>query len=643
MAPAPDQRNATRLDAAARMHARLDGRRSGLVEQEKALSIKVGTAKGRNAIRKDVETFIEQVQSEAYSKTTQTYSTLLTTLSAEVLPHSHPIDMDLTTERGLPALHLSVRSPNGIREDVFEDHGGALNNVIGMGLRLIAVVKAGGKRFLALDEPECWVKPDRIPAFFNVLADSARRLGVQTIAITHHDDAANFGPEVRISTLRGSPELGARIETDRAPHEWNEADDAFRWIRLRNFQTFVDTTMQLGPGVNALVGPNDHGKSGVIRALRAAFYGETRDSLIRHGTKEAIVDIGLANGRFLRFRRSRQGNPKNLWSLHDANESVVEENGNVYETKGNKPPEWVDRMFGLHEVENLDIHLAHQKHPVFLLDRPASQRASVLAIGQEAGYTSDMLAIHKETTSRNNAIIRDGEEAVGKLRQEIESLRTLDEIGELIEHARGSAENVQAWKDYVDQIERIATALAAARTKHRNVQERAATYAALIPSEDFDAARQEIQSIQSATRTSEELRRTRTMLATARRRHEAMSELPAALPQPSDERAEAVLDRLAGLRHSIAMAKHRQAVLAALPDSLPILESPAGETAAVRLVETRSRLAEQEGRRAQLIDESSEIRKAMDDLLSTVGGHCPTCGHVATADDMLHDHSHEEA
>lgn len=641
--PGLDQQNATRLDAATKTHARLEGRRSGLVEQEKELSLKVGTAKGRNAIRKDVETFIEQVQSEAYSKTTQSYSTLLTTLSAEVLPHSHPIDMDLSTERGLPALHLSVRSPNGIREDVFEDHGGALNNVIGMGLRLIAVVKAGGKRFLALDEPECWVKPDRIPAFFNVLADSAKRLGVQTIAITHHDDAANFGTEVRISTLRGTPELGARIETDRAPHEWDDAEDGFRWIRLQNFQTFVDTTMHLGPGVNALVGPNDHGKSGVIRALRAAFYGETRDSLIRHGTKEAIVDIGLAGGRFLRFRRSRQGNPKNLWSLHDANEAVIEEGGNVFETKGNKPPEWVDRMFGLHEVENLDIHLAHQKHPVFLLDRPASQRASVLAIGQEAGYTSDMLAIHKETTSRNNAIIRDGEEAVGRLRREIDALQGLDEIGELIEHARGAAENVQAWKDYVDQIERIAKALDAARTKHRTTQDRADSYAALMRSEDFDAVRQEVQGIQSAARAAEALLRTRDMLETSRRRHEALTRLPEALPRPSDERGEAVLARLAQLRHAIDAARRRQAVLAILPAALPSPSAPAGEQIVARIVEIADRIAAQEAQRTELAHEASRIKASMDEILRTMGGHCPTCGHVATADDMLQAHTHEEA
>ena len=68
---------------------------------------------------------------------------------------------------------------------MLEDNGGALTNVIGMALRLIAVVKADVARFLALDEADCWIAPDRVASFYRVLEDGAARLGVQCLAVSH--------------------------------------------------------------------------------------------------------------------------------------------------------------------------------------------------------------------------------------------------------------------------------------------------------------------------------------------------------------------------------------------------------------------------------------------------------------------------
>ena len=118
--------------------------------------------------------------------------TLLTAFARDVLPGEKPVSLELSTERGLAALDIGVLRPDGSREDVLEDNGGALTNVVGTALRLIAVVKAGVGRFLALDEVHCWIAPDRVPAFYRVLADGARRLGVQYLAISHHDVSA-FG------------------------------------------------------------------------------------------------------------------------------------------------------------------------------------------------------------------------------------------------------------------------------------------------------------------------------------------------------------------------------------------------------------------------------------------------------------------
>src|SRR3712207_8304811 len=50
-------------------------------------------------------------------------------------------------------------------------------------------------------------------------------------------------------------------------------------------------------------------------------------------------------------------------------------------------PDWVERLFGIVKVESLDVHIAHQKFPVFLLGEPASRRSAVLSIGQDRKST----------------------------------------------------------------------------------------------------------------------------------------------------------------------------------------------------------------------------------------------------------------
>src|SRR5215210_7387046 len=338
MRPAPEEgRDAARaIERLFKTLARAEGRRDALRQRREALEREVALAKGRLAARGAVEAFIEEVQTEASRRNVAHFETLLTALVRDVLPGEKPVALDLSTDRGLAALDICVRRPDGTHEDVLEDNGGALTNVVGMALRLIAVVKASVGRFLALDEADCWIAPERVPAFYRVLEDSAARLGVQCLAISHHD-LSGFDSRLRVCRIDGEPANGVRV-IGPDPESWDDAAPGFRFIRLIDVQGYRNATLTLGPGVNALVGPNNRGKSTVIRALRAVFYGEARDSLVRAGAKTATVEIGVAGGRTLRFSRQPRRSPVNVWSLHEADGSVVEDQGLRYETGGRNVP-----------------------------------------------------------------------------------------------------------------------------------------------------------------------------------------------------------------------------------------------------------------------------------------------------------------
>lgn len=627
-----------------RGQAKIEGKRDALRERQEALVRDVGLAKGRVALKGQIEAFIDDLQAEAYRRSTHSFETLLTTLVREVLPESNPVALELTTERSAPSLNISSVGKSGAQEDIFEDHGGALSNVISMGLRLIATVKSGTAKFLALDEPECWTKPDRVPAFFRVLEDASRRLGVQCVTITHHDAAANFDQSVRISTLTGHPETGATIACSDPATEWPADAEGFRYIRMQNFQGFVDARMDLGPGVNALVGPNDHGKSSVIRALRAVFYGETRDSLIRHGCKETTVEIGIGGGRVVRFSRELKRNPKNLWTLVDATGTVVEENGLRHETGGNNPPEWLNAQFGIvkGDKDKLDIHLAHQKFPVFLLDKPGPMRAKVLSIGQEAGYTQDMLAVHKERASQDSALIREGERDVGLLAATLGVLAELPELAADIEWAEQYATSATEWDARLTGLERHHAAIVDAKMKLAVARAKGAAFADLPSDEDRDAIIAELDGAASRSRVVATLKACRDAAEQAAARAGALATLPDAAPTPANTaQLEEAVSRLRSIRSELTSTSQRLEVADDLPPAAPALEDTtnAGSVAAA-LRELRSRVGQARASLATIDAQMGEMRVSIDDVLDDGGGHCPTCGHLVGLDDLL-NHTHQ--
>jgi hypothetical protein len=580
---------------------RAEVRRDELLKRSRDLRASIELAKGRLALKDEVETFIETVHQETSRRNLGRLEALLSALVQEVLPGEKPVALELSTERGLAALDICARRPDGALEDVLEDNGGALTNVVGMALRLIAVVKADVGRFLALDEADCWIAPDRVPAFYGVLEDGAARLGVQCLAVSHHDPLA-FGASTRISTVVGDAATGVEIACTSPDPVWDDTIPGLRYIRLYNVQAYRDTTLKLGPGVNALIGPNNRGKSTLIRALRAVFYGEARDSLVRIGEKSATIEIGLAGGRVLRFSRQPRRNPVNLWSLHEADGSVVEENGLRHETGGRAVPGWVESLSRITRVEGLDVHVAHQKFPVFLLGEPASRRSAVLSIGQEGAYVRDMLQIHRDRCARDTALVRAGERELGEIFGALKPLERLGDIAARLAAARELASSVkmeelrrQRLSVHIARLAKVAPSLAQVRDRRRALGR-------LPPAAELDAMRNDAQQAQHLARVAE---------------------------------------RVLSLHRNATRLGERQRILSALPAGLPALEDTTLKAKdASRLAALSSALVEARQRVQDLQREALSSLAAFDAFIAAEGGLCPTCGSHVTAADLVHGHGH---
>ncbi len=383
---------------------------------------RVGLAKARLALRDEVTSVLEEVRDAIHARTVGMYEALLTTFMQETLPEQsvgRRITVDLVTKRGQSSIAFHVTREDGSSESVFDGNGGALTNIVSAALRLIALRKASGmlRQFLVLDEPDCWIAPERVPDFYRVLAEASRDLGIQTLVITHHDPQILERLDAHFVRLMPGKD-GVAVDHD--PVAWEAGQNGIRSIRLVDYRSHADSFIALSPTVSVLSGPNNLGKSAVIDALRAVAYGEAGDEVIRHGQARAMVEIDLGDKRLV-WTRNRKGNPKESYALYaPGSETPLR----AEDRSRGAVPAWVGApdCLGVQLVDDLDVQIGHQKRPTFLLDEPAQKQAAILSVGQEAAWIDRLFAAHKTMVADDQATIRQGEARLTALNRQLTAL-----------------------------------------------------------------------------------------------------------------------------------------------------------------------------------------------------------------------------
>jgi len=105
----------------------------------------------------------------------------------------------------------------GKPEDILTGQGGSVCNVISIGLRLIALSQLDERehrRFLVLDEQDCWLRPDLVPQLMRIVHTIARKLQFQVLVISHHSVDLFSEHADRIFRIVPSArgDIGARVE-----------------------------------------------------------------------------------------------------------------------------------------------------------------------------------------------------------------------------------------------------------------------------------------------------------------------------------------------------------------------------------------------------------------------------------------------
>jgi hypothetical protein len=116
----------------------------------------------------------------------------------EILEQPIKLRADAEFKRGSATVEFWI-DHEGYREDVYRGQGGSVANIniLSVGLRLFALTTldpAQHRRFLVLDEQDCWLRPDLVPKLVKIVQEAGRAFGFQVIMISHHDlSATHFG------------------------------------------------------------------------------------------------------------------------------------------------------------------------------------------------------------------------------------------------------------------------------------------------------------------------------------------------------------------------------------------------------------------------------------------------------------------
>ena len=400
--------------------------------------------------RKDeVNEMLTTLQEKMQRKAKGFFEDLLTELVNEVLPNENgQIVLDLTVKNNRTSLDVCIVK-DGKKEDVFVDNGGALTNVISMGLRFIVLSRSSNRRFLIFDEADAWIKPDNIPYFIKVINELSVKLGIQVVVISHHD-IDFFKSSARVIRLERDIDghIISKVENEPVLPE-NTPKGGFKSLRLRGYKSHTNTLIPFSPYVTVIYGDNNIGKSHISRAFNSLRNSDTIESNINHNANFCRVDLVLEDDSTLVWEYHRSAKRKTQYTLL-SKEGVEIESSHL----GGKVPVWLNDYLFMDDINGLDVHVVDQKYPVYLIGSNVSsfQRAEMLSLGGDNENVKFMIKKHLETIKEHQANIRASKKRLSYIEKDLKLIRSISLTEEYVSKSEELSKKIIASEETLVKV-----------------------------------------------------------------------------------------------------------------------------------------------------------------------------------------------
>lgn len=167
----------------------LVGQRDLLAQQEKDIQRRLVELRTYLNVAGKVGTALEVLSQQLFEQLLKLTEEKLTVALQEVL--DQPIKLKAAAEWKHNAASVDFWiERDGHAEDIMKGQGGSVANVLSVGLRMFALATLDEKvhrRFLVLDEQDCWIRPDLVPRLVKIVHEAGQALGFQVLMISHHE------------------------------------------------------------------------------------------------------------------------------------------------------------------------------------------------------------------------------------------------------------------------------------------------------------------------------------------------------------------------------------------------------------------------------------------------------------------------
>jgi hypothetical protein len=143
------------------------------------------------AVADEIKAALEQFTEQLFGELVEALQSQLTKALQDVLDQPIELKVERGNRQGAVTLTFHVERA-GQPEDIMKGQGGSVVNVLSVGLRLLALYGQDEKRhrrFLVLDEQDCWLRPDLVPKLVGIIHEAGKTMGFQVLMISHHDPA----------------------------------------------------------------------------------------------------------------------------------------------------------------------------------------------------------------------------------------------------------------------------------------------------------------------------------------------------------------------------------------------------------------------------------------------------------------------
>lgn len=195
--------------------ANLAGKRELLVGQAEAVRSDLDRVRAYLGIAGRVTDALEVLSQQLFQELLGVIEQKLTIALQEVLDQPITLKARADWKRSAASVEFWVER-NGQQENIMKGQGGSVANVLSIGLRMFALAtldETFHRRFLVLDEQDCWLRPDLVPRLVKIVHDAGKALGFQTLMISHHDISAFTDYASKIYQFSPAPDGSVSVTT----------------------------------------------------------------------------------------------------------------------------------------------------------------------------------------------------------------------------------------------------------------------------------------------------------------------------------------------------------------------------------------------------------------------------------------------